>query len=83
MAFKFVLLPPQTDVYRDWARKLSGALPELEVVVAENEAEADSAIMNADGALGTITPNLLAKASRLRWLQAHHAAPPAGYYSQD
>lgn len=83
MAFKFVLLPPQTDVYRDWARKLSGALPELEVVVAENEAEADSAIMNADGALGTITPDLLAKASRLRWLQAHHAAPPAGYYSPE
>ncbi len=69
MMFKFLLLPPQTDVYRSWASKLSGALPDVEVVVAENEADAESAIVNADGALGTITPDLLAKAGRLRWLR--------------
>jgi phosphoglycerate dehydrogenase-like enzyme len=80
MTFKFVLLPPQNDVYRSWATKLSEALPDLEVVVAENGADAESAIVNADGALGTITPDLLAEAGRLRWLQAPAAAPPAGYY---
>src|SRR4029450_5052425 len=31
-------------------------------------------------AFGTITPALLAKAQRLRWLQAPQAAPPAGLY---
>jgi phosphoglycerate dehydrogenase-like enzyme len=29
---------------------------------------------------GTLTPDLLARATKLRWLQAPQAAPPAGYY---
>jgi len=34
----------------------------------------------ADGAFGTLDPQLLARAGRLAWLQAPQAAPPAGYF---
>jgi hypothetical protein len=37
-------------------------------------------IGHADVAFGTIPPDLLREARRLRWLQAPQAAPPAGYY---
>jgi phosphoglycerate dehydrogenase-like enzyme len=80
MAFTFVMLPPQSDLYRGWARRLTATLPELNVIVAEDEAEAERAIVEADGAFGSISPALLSKARRLRWLQAPAAAPPAGYY---
>jgi phosphoglycerate dehydrogenase-like enzyme len=80
MAFTFVMLPPQKDVYRAWGFRLAAALPELNVVVAEDTTEAERAIEGADGAFGSISPALLSKARRLRWLQAPAAAPPAGYY---
>ncbi len=74
------MLPPQKDVYRAWGFRLAAALPELNVVVAEDTTEAERAIEGADGAFGSISPALLSKARRLRWLQAPAAAPPAGYY---
>ena len=80
MAFTFVMLPPQKDVYRAWRFRLAAALPELNVVVPEDTTEAERAIEGADGAFGSISPALLSKARRLRWLQAPAAAPPAGYY---
>ena len=42
--------------------------------------QAHAAIASADAAFGTLPLELLRKAERLRWLQAPHAAPPAGYY---
>jgi phosphoglycerate dehydrogenase-like enzyme len=42
--------------------------------------KAAAAIVTADAAFGTLPAALLAKAQRLRWLQAPQAAPPAGYY---
>ena len=83
MPFTLVMLPPQTVVTRDWATRLAAALPEMKVVVCENDNEAGTAIAAADGAYGTPTPGLLARASRLRWLQAPAAAPPAGFYSPE
>src|SRR3954471_9348482 len=83
MAFKFVMLPPQTETTREWGRKLAANLPEADVVVAEGRDDAEAAIVDADAALGTLTPDLLAKATRLRWLQAPMAAPPAGFYYQE
>ena len=80
MAFTFVMLPPQKDVYRAWGFRLAAALPELNVVVPEDTTEAERAIEGADGAFGSISPTLLSKARRLRWLQAPAAAPSAGYY---
>jgi phosphoglycerate dehydrogenase-like enzyme len=83
MPFTFVMLPPHTEVTRDWARRLAAAVPELRVVVAESGNEAGHAMAEADGAYGTPTPGLLEKAPRLRWLQAPAAAPPAGFYSPE
>jgi phosphoglycerate dehydrogenase-like enzyme len=80
MGIKFVMLPPQTKVYREWATKLATQLPEVEVVVAEDAEQTSQAIIDADAAFGPLPREMLAKARRLRWLQAHHAAPPVGYY---
>src|SRR5207248_1104769 len=63
-----------------WGTRLATALPELQVVVAENHTHAAGVIGHADAAFGIIPPDLLPRASRLRWLQAPQAAPPAGYY---
>jgi phosphoglycerate dehydrogenase-like enzyme len=52
----------------------------LRVVVAESVEQARQKLSNADAAFGTLPPDLLRLADRLRWLQAPAAAPPAGYY---
>jgi phosphoglycerate dehydrogenase-like enzyme len=80
MPTRFVMLPPQSERTREWGAQLAAALPELEVVLAEDRAQAETAIAEADCAFGTIPPDLLRRARRLRWLQAPQAAPPAGYY---
>ena len=80
MPFTFLMLPPQTDVTRDWGKRLATALPEVRVVVAEDEAAAEQVIGEAEAAFGAMPAPLLAKAGRLRWLQSPQAAPPAGYY---
>jgi phosphoglycerate dehydrogenase-like enzyme len=76
-----LMLPPQSEKTRAWSKRLKEAVPALTVVVAETEADAARAIGDADAAFGTMPDALLAKAGRLRWLQAPQAAPPAGYYT--
>jgi len=78
--FKFVMLPPQTEVTRDWGSKLTEAMPEVRVVIAEDQATAEREIVDAEAAFGRLPREVLAKARRLRWLQAPQIAPPAGYY---
>jgi len=78
--FKFVMLPPQSAISRDWAAKLAEQVPEVRVVVAEDADTAAREIVDAEAAFGWLHRDLLAKATRLRWLQAPQAAPPAGYY---
>jgi len=78
--FKFVMLPPQSDVTRGWGRQLADAMPEVRVVIAEDAATAEREIVDAEAAFGWLGRDLLAKAKRLRWLQAPQAAPAAGYY---
>jgi len=80
MPTEFVMLPPQTEKTREWGARLADALPDLKVVVTENHTHAAGVIGHADAAFGTIPPDLLREARRLRWLQAPQAAPPAGYY---
>jgi phosphoglycerate dehydrogenase-like enzyme len=80
MPTEFVMLPPQSDKTREWGARLAAALPELKVIVAENHTHAAGVIAHADAAFGTIPPDLLSRATRLRWLQGPQAAPPAGYY---
>jgi len=83
MPFTFLMLPQQTDTTRAWAANLAASLPFVRVVVADTAAEAMAAIPTAQAAFGTPTPELLAAAGQLRWLQAPQAAPPAGYYSPE
>jgi phosphoglycerate dehydrogenase-like enzyme len=77
---KLVMLPPQSDVTRGWAARLAADVPEARVVVAEDTGTAEMEITDADAVFGTLTPALLARSTRLRWLQAPQAAPPAGFY---
>jgi phosphoglycerate dehydrogenase-like enzyme len=78
-----LMLPPQTATTRAWAGRVAAALPELDVVVAEDPAHAARVAATAEAAFGTIPPALLRTAAALRWLQAPQAAPPAGYYTRE
>jgi phosphoglycerate dehydrogenase-like enzyme len=83
MPITFLMLPPQGDKTRDWARRLAASHPELEIIAPETMEGAEQAITGAEGAYGTIPPALLARAEKLRWLQAPQAAPPAGFYYRE
>src|SRR5262245_52115731 len=80
MPIPFLMLPPQSDKTREWAKTVADACPELEVIVPETREGAEQAIALAEGAFGTIPKEMLPRAGHLRWLQAPQAAPPAGYY---
>jgi phosphoglycerate dehydrogenase-like enzyme len=80
MPTEFVMFPPQSEKTREWGARLAAAFPELKVIIAENHTHVAQVIGHADAAFGTIPPDLLREAKRLRWLQAPQAAPPAGYY---
>ena len=80
MPTNFLMLPPQSDLTREWARRLAEQRPELEIIAPETMEGAEQAIGGAEGAYGRIPPALLERAERLRWLQAPQAAPPAGFY---
>jgi phosphoglycerate dehydrogenase-like enzyme len=79
-SFKFVMLPPQTDITRNWGKRLVDAVPEARIIVAEDADTAAREIFDAEAAFGCLGNELLQKAKKLRWLQAPQAAPPAGYY---
>jgi len=78
MAFKIVLIPPGYQEH--WPELIRETVPGVEVVACRDAAEAAEAIADADAAFGTLAPEALARAGRLRWLQAPMAGPPAGYY---
>jgi phosphoglycerate dehydrogenase-like enzyme len=80
MPSTLVMLPPQSSTTRDWAKQIASAVPALSVVVAEDTEEAARALAGAEAAYGTLPAALLPRATRLRWLQAPQAAPPAGWY---
>jgi phosphoglycerate dehydrogenase-like enzyme len=83
MPARLVMLPPQTETTRDWAARLGTEVPGVDVVVAGDMDQAAGAVRDADAAFGTIPPEILRRAGRLRWLQAPQAAPPAGYYTPE
>jgi len=67
-----VLLPPYADA--TWPEQISAAVPGTQVELLEHPADAMETIADADAAYGTVPPELLARAGRLRWI----AAPLAG-----
>ncbi len=80
MSFKMVFLPPRSDTTRNWADRLARDVQDADVTVAETIEEAKREIVDADAAFGTISPEVLDLAAKLRWLAAPAIAPPAGYY---
>ncbi|MBI4220011.1 MAG: D-2-hydroxyacid dehydrogenase [Chloroflexi bacterium] len=83
MAFKLVMLPPQTPQTRAWAAHITDIVTGVKVVLPETPDQARQEMAEADAAFGTLNPELLKAAAKLRWLQAPAAAPPAGYYFQE
>ena len=71
MSFKILLLAP--DVDPSWPEKIRRAVPGVVVkaFVDPNDAVAD--IVDADAAYGTVPPELLARATKLRWICADRA----------
>jgi phosphoglycerate dehydrogenase-like enzyme len=80
---KFIFVPPQHEFTRGWAAALAKLVPELRVVVAETLDEARAEIADADAAFGTLPPDLVRAAGKLKWLQAPAIAPPPDYYSAE
>jgi phosphoglycerate dehydrogenase-like enzyme len=75
---EFFLTPLPT--LRRWAERVRSDVPGLDVVVVEPDGDAAAELAGADAAFGSLTPELLEAAGRLRWLQAPAASPPPGYY---
>jgi len=80
---KFVMLPPLSAERREWAERLQEALPNMRIVVAEDEETAKREIVDADGAYGWVAPELLPLAQKLRWLQNPNVGPHVGYYYKE
>ena len=71
---------PQADP-RDWPQRLEQDAPGWTAVVpGASPGAVAAALAGADAAFGTLTPELLAAAPRLRWLQAPAANPPEGFF---
>ena len=77
---KFVFTPPQDELTRWFAARLSDSMPEYEVVSPVDEEEAAKEIVDADAAFGWVPPKMLPSATKLRWLQNPDAGPFYGYY---
>ena len=73
-------MPPQDDLKRWFATRLSDSMPEYNVVLPEDDAEAAREIVDADAAFGWVPPDMLPRAEKLRWLQNPDAGPFYGYY---
>jgi phosphoglycerate dehydrogenase-like enzyme len=83
MGFKLVMVPPQRPQTRAWAARIMDIVSGVNVVLPETEAETRKELRDADAAFGTLTPDLLKAAGKLKWLQAPAAAPAAGYYFKE
>src|SRR5437899_12217533 len=84
---RMVFLSIPVELYRTpsstveaWAAAVDAAAPELEVVVLAPGNDPLPALASADAAFGVLTPELLAAAPRLRWLQAPAAAPLGDFF---
>ena len=77
-SFKFILLPPQSETTRDWAKRLAEIVPEARVIVAEDADTAAREIVDAEAAFGWLGSDLLLKAMKLRWLPGTAGPAPRG-----
>lgn len=77
---KYVMLPPIDDDIREWVVRMREELPELDVVIVEDEADAPQQLADADAAYGWVPPEVLPSVERLRLLQNPYAGPFVGWY---
>jgi len=71
MSFKLLLLAP--DVDPSWPEKIRRAVPGVVVKGFVDPKDAADDIVDADAAYGTVSPELLARATKLRWICAARA----------
>jgi hypothetical protein len=71
MSFKILLLSPDTEP--SWPEKIREAVPGAVVKVFGDPNDAFDDIADADAAYGTVPPELLARAPKLRWICAARA----------
>ena len=64
----------------EWARAVAAEVPQMRVVVVAPGDDPRPTLAEADAAFGMLTPDMLAAAPRLRWLQAIAAAPPPEFF---
>ncbi len=76
-------MPPQDDLKRWFARRLTDTLPEYTVFSPASDDEAAAELHDADAAFGWVRPEALASAEKLRWLQNPDAGPFYGYYYRE
>jgi phosphoglycerate dehydrogenase-like enzyme len=77
---KLVMTPPQNELHQQWARRLEQTLPQYRVAMPQTDEEARQELADADAAYGWVSPQALATARKLRWLQNPQAGPAPGYY---
>lgn len=68
---KLVIHPP---IEQQRLEKIQQAAGSMEVINAADEEQALTAVVDADGFFGKITPDLLAAATKLRWVQSPTAS---------
>jgi phosphoglycerate dehydrogenase-like enzyme len=71
MSFKIVLLGP--DVDESWPDRIRQAVPDTAAKTFRDAKDALAEIEDADAAYGTVPPDLLARAKKLRWICASRA----------
>src|ERR1700720_94676 len=71
MSFKILLLAPDVDA--SWPEKIRRAVPGVVVKGFVDPKDAADDIVDADAAYGTVSPELLARATKLRWICAARA----------
>ena len=71
MSFKILLLAPDVDL--SWPEKIRRAVPGVVVRAFVDPKDATEDIVDTDAAYGTVPPELLARARKLRWICADRA----------
>jgi phosphoglycerate dehydrogenase-like enzyme len=71
MSFKILLLAP--DVDPSWPEKIRRAVPGVVVKAFADPKDAVEDIVDADATYGTVPPELMARATKLRWICADRA----------
>jgi len=80
MSHKFVFLPPVFPTVAQWTAALMEAVDKIDVVVCDSREAALVALPQARAAFGTLDPELLSCAAKLKWLACPVAGPSPSFY---